>query len=93
MLGAFHNVIIYRLMHKYLIITASESIKQSYEVHTENEFASLKSNSKGNIKDPYYCPFVRRIHLWLVDSPDKGTVMWNVFSIRKSQVYIYGKRV
>ena len=28
------------------------------------------------IRFPYYCPFVRGIHRWPVDSPHKGTVMW-----------------
>ena len=33
----------------------------------------LQANIKENIKVPYYWPFVRGIHHWLVDSPHKRT--------------------
>ena len=32
-----------------------------------------------SIKCPLYCPCVRRINRWLVDSPHKGTVSRNIF--------------
>ena len=35
--------------------------------------------NKGNIKGPYYWPFLREIHQWLVDSPQKGPAKWKAF--------------
>ena len=34
---------------------------------------------KVNINAPHYCSFVRGIHQWLVDSPQKGPVMQKLF--------------
>ena len=34
---------------------------------------------KYDIKTPYYWPFVRGIHQWLVDSPHKWPVIWESF--------------
>ena len=38
-----------------------------------------QANNKEITKDLYYWPFVMRIHQWLVDSPHKGSVMWDMF--------------
>ena len=38
------------------------------------------ANSKGNSKAPHNCPFVRRIHLWSVDSHNNGPVIQETFS-------------
>ena len=36
--------------------------------------------TKENINEPRYRPFVRGIHMWLVDSPHKGPVTWKISS-------------
>ena len=36
----------------------------------------LPANNKGDTKSPHYWPFVREIQRWPLDSPHKGSVLW-----------------
>ena len=44
----------------------------------------LQPTSKSIIKGPHHLSFVRGIHRWRMDSPQKGQVMWKAFSMSES---------
>ena len=48
-----------------------------YKHLAQNSMMTPRYGNTFHINAPYYWPFVRGIHQWLVDSPLKGPVMWS----------------
>ena len=65
--------VVHRLRRRQMTVMASRITGQSSVCST-----GFSDWQQRNIKGWRYCPFVRGIHRWPVDSPHKGTVTENV---------------
>ena len=56
------------------------TVKASGITGQSSLFSTVCSDwQRRNIKYPRYCPFVRGIHQWPMDSQQKGTLTWEIF--------------